>query len=103
MTTYGNSDSEEPQQAVDDSDVDEPEKAEQSVHGNILREKHAKYLHFLKGDFEFETSVSASLTLQFPLEYKKLLLLTIAESVLKKTLVRNIQGIEKCLLIQPQK
>jgi len=43
--------------------------------------------------------MSASLTLQFPLEYKKLLLLSIVENVLKKTLVRNIQGIEKCILI----
>ena len=99
MTTYGNSDSEDAQQAVDESDVGEPEEKEHIMHGNILREKHAKYLHFLKGDFEFETNVSASMTLQFPLEYKKLLLLTIAENVLKKTLVRNIQGIEKCILV----
>lgn len=45
---------------------------------------------------------SVSVTLTFPLEYKKLLLLTIAESCMQKVLIRNIQGIEKCTLIQPR-
>jgi len=68
-----------------------------------LRDKHSKYLQYLKGDFEFQTNKSATVTLQFPLEYKKLLLLTLTENVLKKVLVRSIPGIEKCTLIQPQK
>lgn len=49
---------------ANNSDVEEPEEdKEQNVHGNIHREKHAKYLQYLKGDFEFVKNVSASMTL----------------------------------------
>lgn len=57
---------------------------------NGFRAKNAKFLQFLKGDFEVVNNDSISIILQFPLEYKKLLLLTLAENVLQKVLVRNI-------------
>lgn len=69
---------------------------------NAFRETNAKYLQFLRGDFECVDNESVSVTLQFPLEYKKLLILTLAETCLQKVLIRNIQGIEKCTLVQPR-
>lgn len=68
-----------------------------------MREKHSKYLQFLKGDFEYVDQKQITITLNFPLEYKKLLLITLAENALNKVLVRNVPGIEKCTLIPPQK
>jgi len=65
------------------------------------REKHGKYLSFIKGDFEFEKNKSASITLQFPLEYKKLLMLTLSETALNSVLVRAVKDIEKCALVTP--
>lgn len=41
--------------------------------------------------------------LGFPLEFKKILMLTVAESLLTKVLVRSVSGIENCLLITPDK
>ena len=55
----------------------------------LLREKYSKYLPFIKGDLEFVEGKSASITLQFPLEYKKLLILQQAEAALKTVLIRN--------------
>lgn len=69
---------------------------------NAFRETNSKYLQFMRGDFECAQNESISVTLQFPLEYKKLLLLTIAETCLQRVLIRNIQGIEKCTLVQPR-
>lgn len=57
----------------------------------------------MKGDFEYVKDSSATVTLSFPIEYKKLLLLTIVETVLDKVLVRNVPGIERCTLIPPSK
>ena len=59
------------------------------------REKHGKYLQFIKGEFEFENN-SATIALQFPLEYKKLLLLKLAETALSGVLVSAVKDIEKC-------
>jgi DNA-directed RNA polymerase I subunit RPA1 len=47
--------------------------------------------------------VSASVTLSFPIEFKKLLLLSIVENVLERVLVRNIPGIERCSLVPSSK
>lgn len=69
----------------------------------ILREKYSKYLPFIKGDLEFIEGESASITLQFPLEFKKLLILKLAESTLKSVLIRNQKDIEKVMLITPSK
>ena len=65
----------------------------------LLREKYSKYLPFIKGDLEFIEGKSASITLQFPLEYKKLLILQQADSALKTVLIRNHKDIEKVMLI----
>ena len=73
------------------------------THKKILREKHSKYLQYLKGDFEFDSHKSATVTIQFPLEYKKLLLLSLTETVIKKVVVRSVAGVDKCSLVQPEK
>lgn len=69
----------------------------------FLREKYSKYLPYIKGDLEFIDGKSASVTLQFPLEFKKLLILTLADTALKSVLIRNHKDIEKVMLIEPNK
>ena len=64
-----------------------------------LREKYSKYLPFIKGDLEFVEGKSASITLQFPLEFKKLLVLSLADAALKTVLIRSHKDIEKVILI----
>lgn len=73
------------------------------AHSQIFKEKHSKYLQYLKGDFQFDNNKSASLTIQFPLEYKKLLLLSLVEAVVKKVVVRSVPGVDRCSLIMPDK
>ena len=65
----------------------------------MLREKYSKYLPYIKGDLEFEDGESASITLQFPLEFKKLLVLTLANEALKSVLIRSHKDIERVILI----
>lgn len=60
-------------------------------------------MQYLRGDFEFDKHKSATVTLQFPLEDKKLLLLSLAENVVKKLVVRSVPGIDRCSLISPEK
>lgn len=68
-----------------------------------LRETHSKYLQYLK-NIDFNKSEStASVDLAFPLEFKKVLMLTIAEQTLQKVLVRSVKNIEKCSLVKPKK
>ena len=68
-----------------------------------LRETHSKYLQYLRNiDFDKEQS-TASVDLAFPLEFKKVLMLTIAEQTLSKVLVRSVKNIEKCSLVKPKK
>ena len=62
-------------------------------------EKHSKYYQFIKGDFEFVPNQSASITLHFPLEDKKLLILALAETALNSVLARSVKDIEKCTLV----
>ena len=75
---------------------DEAEEAQRKADDNLtalknaFREKNSKYLQFMRGDFDCVQNESISVTLQFPLEYKKLLLLTLAETCLQKVLIRNI-------------
>jgi DNA-directed RNA polymerase I subunit RPA1 len=73
------------------------------AHSDIFKEKHSKYLQYLKGDFQFESNKSASLTIQFPLEFKKLLLLSLVEAVVKRVVVRSVAGVDRCILIMPEK
>ncbi len=70
---------------------------------SIFKERHSKYLQYLKGDFEFDKHKSATVTIQFPLEFKKLLLLSLVEQVLKKVVVRSVVGVDRCSLIVPEK
>jgi DNA-directed RNA polymerase I subunit RPA1 len=101
VTSYGNSDSEhEPSEDVEMASA-APDTQEQV--SNINREKHSKYLQYLRGDFEFDKHKSATVTLQFPLEDKKLLLLSLAQNVIKKLVVRSVPGIDRCSLISPEK
>jgi hypothetical protein len=44
----------------------------------------------------------ASINIAFPLNFKKVLMLTLAEQTLEKVLVRSIPNIEKCTLIKPK-
>jgi DNA-directed RNA polymerase I subunit RPA1 len=57
----------------------------------------------LKGDFQFDQHKSASVTIQFPLEYKKLLMLSLVDAVVKKVVVRSVPGVDRCVLIEPSK
>lgn len=83
-----------------DADGDAPMKKEDvSEFMKTMREKYSKYLPFIKGDLEFVEGKSASITLQFPLEFKKLLVLTLADAALKNVLIRNHTDIEKVILM----
>lgn len=67
-----------------------------------LREAHSKYLQYLK-DINFDKNNNiASINVAFPLSFKKVLMLTLAEQTLEKVLVRSINNIEKCTLIKPK-
>lgn len=44
-----------------------------------------------------------TVTLGFPLEFKKILMLTVAEAILAKVLVRSVSGIDNCILVTPDK
>ena len=89
----------------DDVDMDADRKIEEDmkIYQTTRREKHARYLEHLKGDFVFVKDKSATVTIQFDLEYKKLLILSIAEKFLQKCLVRNVNGIERCMFVPPQR
>jgi len=54
-----------------------------------------KYREFIKGDYIYEEGTSATVTLTFPIEYKKLLLMTIVETVMQQIKVKNVPGIER--------
>ena len=69
----------------------------------VLREKYSKYLPFIEGDLEFVEDKSATITLQFPLEFKKLLILTLTDAALKTVLIRSHKDIDKVMLVTPTK
>lgn len=56
---------------------------------NVLKEKYAKYFGYIKG-VDYEKNKSCSVMIAFPLEFKKVLMITIAESLLSKILVRSV-------------
>jgi len=69
---------------------------------NAAREAHSKYLSFLRDiKFDEEHNVS-SVKIAFPLDFKKVLMLTLAEQTLSKVLVRHIPHIEKCTFVKPK-
>jgi hypothetical protein len=57
-----------------------------------------KYREFIKGEYVYEDGVSATVTLTFPIEFKKLLLMNVIENVMQSIKVKNVPGIEKCHL-----
>lgn len=69
---------------------------------NVLKERYSKYFGYIKG-VDYEKNKSCSVLISFPLEFKKVLMITIAEGILSKILVRSVQGIERCTLIMPSK
>ena len=70
---------------------------------SVHRLVHSKYLQYLsKIEFSPETN-SAKASISFPLDFKKVLMLTLVEQTLQKVLVRSVPGIEKCTLVKPQK
>ena len=67
---------------------------------NIFREKFSKYLNNLRG-ITTEKNKSITMELTYNLQDKKVLMLTLAEQLLSKVLVRSVQGIDKCTLVVP--
>ena len=71
-------------------------------------ECHAKYKQYLNNDsgkaIDFDERLNmATVELAFPLDFKKVLMLTLVEQSLAKVLVRSVRQIEKCTLIRPKK
>ena len=56
---------------------------------NVLKEKYSKYFGYIKG-INYELNKSCSVVIAFPLEFKKVLMISIAESLLGKILVRAV-------------
>lgn len=48
---------------------------------NVLREKFSKYLGYIR-DIKYDENKSMTVILGFPLEYMKILMLTLAESLI---------------------
>lgn len=67
-----------------------------------LRETHAKFKEFIRHTSVDIENNTACVDISFPLDFKKVLMLTIAESTLEKVLVRSVPNIEKCTLIKPK-
>jgi len=109
VVSYGQSDSdinegsENPQEDSDVADeITDPKLIkDMKANSDIFKMKHSKYLQYLKGDFKFDNHKSATVTLMFPLEYKKLLLLSLVDIVVKKVVVRSVPGVDTCSLIEP--
>lgn len=53
--------------------------------------------------FSLKENKSCTVTLKLPLNEKKLLMLSICQNLLKKTVVRQIPGIEKAFIIEDDK
>jgi len=68
-----------------------------------LRETHSRYLQYLRGiDVDKKKNIF-TVSVAFPLEFKKVLMLTLAEQTLTQVLVRQVPKIEKCTLVKPKK
>lgn len=68
-----------------------------------LREAHSKYLQFLQGITIDKEKNIFKVKIAFPLEFKKVLMLTLAEQTLKNVVLRQVPNIERCTLIKPKK
>ena len=68
-----------------------------------LKEAHVRYLQYMR-DIAFDKKANkASVTIALPLDFKKVLMLTLAEQTLDKVLVRSVPNVEKCTLVKPKK
>jgi hypothetical protein len=95
---YDETDKDDVQSENMDNDVDE----DLQKYMKPLRETHSKYLKYLTHiDFKKETN-TASVDISLSLDFKKVLMLTIAEETLSKVLVRSVPNIEKCTLVKPK-
>ena len=65
---------------------------------SLYREQFAKYQGFIR-KVDYEKNESLSVTLAFPLDLKKVLMVSIVENVLQKVLLRAIKGIERIILV----
>lgn len=94
---------------IDEGAQDEPMEEEGGAneddliqsHCNVFKEKFQKYLSVIKG-ITNEKEKSVTIELSYNLQDKKILMLTLAENLLSKVLVRSVQGIDKCLLVIPE-
>lgn len=90
----------------DESDLAKPkdeDKDEVDKYTKPLREAHAKYLQYLKGIEIDKKKNIFKVNIAFPLEFKKVLMLTLAEQTMNHVIVRQVPGIQKCTLIKPKK
>ncbi len=51
----------------------------------------------------YEEQKSITVTLGFPIDYMKILMLTLVEQILSKVLIRSVKDIDRCTLIVPDK
>lgn len=68
-----------------------------------MTEVHSKYKQYL-GEIKIDKKANtASVNIVFPLDFKKVLMLTLAEQALSKVLVRSVPNIETCKYVKPKK
>ena len=65
-----------------------------------MREKFAKYFGYIRS-ISHKDDKQVTVQIAFPLEFKKILMLTLAETTLSKVLIRSVPGIERCILVSP--
>lgn len=93
----------------DDKSGDASDKDMKSEHGSEKAEAPAKtkevtgrfkqYLRSIQFD---KASNTATAQIVFPLDFKKVLMLTVAEQTMNKVLVRHVSHIEKCTFVKPK-
>ena len=99
----GREDKESKDSAMEDKSAPERRRLQGVEKYTKYSECHAKYRRNLKAiDFD-ERLNTATVSLSFPLDVKKALMLTLVEQSLAKVLVRSVRQIEKCTLIKPKK
>lgn len=100
-------------QGYDDVDKDAEEEGQEEQGGkarsdtqeegaevDIHKEKFSKFATILKG-ITTDGHKSITMELTYNLSDKKVLMLTLAENLLTKVLVRSVAGIDKCTLVVP--
>ena len=83
-----------------DSQEEGVENDENIQHHNIHKEKFSKFATILKS-ITTDNFKSVTMELTYNLSDKKVLMLTLAENLLTKVLVRSVTGIDKCTLVVP--